>query len=52
MPPLHLSFVVYVDNRPCVEQISTRYMKGDKSKHIALKLFFAKEQQGKDIDIQ
>jgi hypothetical protein len=43
MSKLKLPTVIYEDNRPCVEQISTGYIKGDKTKHIASKFFFAKE---------
>jgi hypothetical protein len=52
MPILSSPTVIYKDNKPCVEQIATGFIKGDKTKHISPKFFFAHELQGKQIDIQ
>lgn len=52
MPKLSSPTVIYGDNRPCIEQISAGYIKGDRTKHIAPKFFFTHELQGETIDVQ
>lgn len=33
--------MIYEDNRPCIDQISQGFIKGDRIKHIAPKLFLS-----------
>jgi hypothetical protein len=47
-----LPTIIYEDNKPCVDQIQTGFIKRDKTKHIAPKFFFAHEQHGKEIDVK
>lgn len=44
--------VIFEDTRPCIEQIATRFIKGEHTKHIAPKFFFAQELHGNSIDVQ
>jgi hypothetical protein len=44
--------VIFKDNKPCVEQLTAGYIKGDKTKHIEPMFFFKHKQQGKAIDVQ
>ena len=44
--------VIYEDNTACITQVKGRYIKGDRTKHTTLKLFFTRELQKKgDIDV-
>ena len=44
--------VIYEDNTACIAQVKGGYIKGDRTKHISLKIFFTQELQEKgDIDI-
>jgi hypothetical protein len=52
MPKLSTPTTIFEDNRPCVEQITIDFIKGDKTKHIAPKFFFSHEHQGKHINVQ
>lgn len=44
--------IIYEDNQPCIDQLKTGYIKGERTKHIAPKFFFTKEQLGNDIEIE
>ena len=37
--------IIYEDNTSCIEQVSEDFIKGDRTKHIAPKLFFAHDLQ-------
>ena len=44
--------MIYDDNTACIAQVKGGYIKGDRTKHISLKIFFTQELQEKgDIDI-
>jgi hypothetical protein len=40
MPTLDKPTVIFEDNKPCVDQITVEFIKGDCTKHIAPKFFF------------
>lgn len=44
--------MIYEDNRPCVEQIAQGFIKGDRIKHIAPKIFFIHEQHGDQLKVK
>lgn len=43
--------IIYEDNAACVDQLKNGFIKGDKTKHIAPKFFFASELNGKEINV-
>lgn len=48
-----VSTILYEDNDACMAQLERGYIKGDRTKHISLKLFFARDlQKNDDIDVQ
>jgi hypothetical protein len=49
--PLQEPTILYEDNCPCIEQISTGHIKGERTKHIAPKYFFTKEQHQQTINV-
>lgn len=50
-PALTNPTTIFEDNRPCVNQISKGFIKGDRIKHIAPKFFYTAEQHGEHINI-
>ena len=45
--------ILYEDNTACITQIRGGYIKGDRTKHIALKFFYTHElQKSGDIDVK
>ncbi|CAM6123709.1 unnamed protein product [Calypogeia fissa] len=52
MQKLNFPAVIFEDNRSCVEQITSGFIKGEKTKHIAPKFFFAHEQNGHQMNVQ
>ena len=44
-PAVDVSTTIFEDNAACIEQLKNGYVKGDNTKHIALKFFFSHQQQ-------
>jgi len=42
---------LYEDNAACIDQIQSGFIKGDKTKHISPKFFYASELNGKEINV-
>lgn len=51
-PMLNKPTILYEDNAACIDQIKTGFIKGDKTKHIAVKFFYAAELNGSEIDVR
>lgn len=43
---------IFEDNRPCIDQITQGFIKGDRIKHIAPKLFYTHEQHSKEVTVE
>jgi hypothetical protein len=41
--------ILYEDNAACIDQVQSGFIKGDKTKHISPKFFYASELNGKEI---
>jgi hypothetical protein len=44
--------IIYEDNTACIAQITRGYIKGDRTKHLAPKLFFAHELNTRQIEVK
>ena len=45
--------VIYEDNAACIAQVRGGYIKGDKTKHISPKFFYAHElQESRQVDVK
>jgi len=49
MAPSTNPTTIFEDNSACVSQVNTGFIKGDRTKHIAPKMFYAKELKEKGM---
>jgi hypothetical protein len=50
-PSIDKPTTMYEDNAACIRQISSGFVKGDKTKHIAPKFFYTSEINGTEIEV-
>jgi hypothetical protein len=50
--PIQAPTIIYGNNKPCVDQITHGFIKGDRIKHIAPKFFYTSEQHGDQIKVE